>query len=223
MQFMMVAENGPEKFREWEDDFRDVYAYLESIEPPANPYPVDEKLAETGRVAFERVCSQCHGAYGDREAWPGVIVPIEDVQTDRARLDSLLPKQRGLYSDSWFGHDGELETVADPGGYVAPPLDGVWASGPYFHNGSVPTLWHVLHPQGRPAIWKRVGKEFDSARVGPLIEECKEIPTGALLDAREGRLYFDTRKFGKSAAGHNFPDALSEEEKTAVLEYLKTL
>jgi hypothetical protein len=40
---------------------------------------------------------------------------------------------------------------------------------------------------------------------------------------RERRKYFDTSKFGKSAAGHTFPDALDEAEKQAVLEYLKTL
>jgi hypothetical protein len=37
------------------------------------------------------------------------------------------------------------------------------------------------------------------------------------------RTFFDTQKPGKSAAGHDFPDALTEDEKTAVLEYLKTL
>ena len=40
-------------------------------------------------------------------------------------------------------------------GYLAPPLYGVWASSPYFHNGSVPTLRQVLKPGERPAIWKR--------------------------------------------------------------------
>jgi mono/diheme cytochrome c family protein len=223
MQFMMVAENGPEKFREWEADFRDIYAYLESLEAPEYPFAIDRKLAEQGRAAFERECSRCHGEYGEHESWPGTIVPIEEVQTDRVRLDALRPEQRRLYSESWFGHDGELETIADPRGYVAPPLDGVWASGPYFHNGSVPTLWHVLHPGERPAIWRRVGKEFDGERIGPAIEECKEIPRDALLDQRQARLYFDTRRFGKSAQGHLFPDQLSEDEKAAVLEYLKTL
>jgi hypothetical protein len=37
------------------------------------------------------------------------------------------------------------------------------------------------------------------------------------------RTYFDTRQPGKSAAGHDFPDVLTEAEKAAVLEYLKTL
>ena len=45
---------------------------------------------------------------------------------------------------------------AEDFGYLAPPLYGVWASSPYFHNGSVPTLRQVLHPEERPKIWKRL-------------------------------------------------------------------
>jgi mono/diheme cytochrome c family protein len=40
-------------------------------------------------------------------------------------------------------------------GYDTPPLYGVWASAPYFHNGSVPTIWDVLRPSDRPAVWQR--------------------------------------------------------------------
>ena len=40
-------------------------------------------------------------------------------------------------------------------GYVTPPLHGVWASAPYFHNGSVPTVWDVLKPADRPKVWRR--------------------------------------------------------------------
>ena len=170
MQFMLVKENGPLKFREWEDDFRDVYAYLQSLEAPEWPFDIDRDLAARGRVAFERVCSDCHGTYGKRETWPAKTVPIDEVGTDRVRLDSLTAPQRGSYSASWFGHFGEKEAIGRPAGYVAPPLDGVWASGPYFHNGSVPTLWHVLHPAERPKIWRRLDKEFDPNRVGPAME-----------------------------------------------------
>ena len=76
--------------------------------------------------------------------FPNKIVPIETVGTDPVRLSALTVGQRTLYSKSWFGQYGKEPFVADPGGYVAPPLDGIWASAPYFHNGSVPTLWHVL-------------------------------------------------------------------------------
>jgi mono/diheme cytochrome c family protein len=223
MQFMLVKENGPHKFREWEDDFRDVYAYLESLEAPKWPYEVDESLAARGRIAFERECADCHGTYGERATWPAKTVPLDELGTDRVRLDALNGPQRGSYSASWFGHFGEKESIRQPGGYVAPPLDGVWASGPYFHNGAVPTLWHVLHPAERPTIWRREGKAFDEQRVGPVIETSEELQPETLLDPPTLRTYFDTRRFGKSNAGHDYPSALSEQEKSAVLEYLKTL
>jgi hypothetical protein len=104
---------------------------------------------------------------------------------------------------------------------MAPPLDGVWASAPYFHNGSVPTLWHVLHPDDRPIVWHRESTGYDTTRVGFLIEELTEVPSS--VGVTERRRYFDTRYSGKSAAGHRFPDELTSEEKLAVLEYLKTL
>jgi hypothetical protein len=148
------------------------------------------------------------------------------VGTDRVRLDSLTAQERGQLNNSWFGHYGSdavgMEDRESPTGYVAPSLDGIWASAPYFHNGSVPTLWHVLHPGERPTVWRRTPSGYDDARVGLEVEELAEMPPGRLRSS-DRRTFFDTRKTGKSAAGHDFPDALTEDEKTAVLEYLKTL
>ena len=54
MQFIEITANGPEKFREWEDDFRHIEAYIESLEPPAYPLAIDRELAAEGRKAFNR-------------------------------------------------------------------------------------------------------------------------------------------------------------------------
>src|SRR5262245_23295065 len=70
MQFMLVPQNGPEKFRLWEEEFRDVFAFISSVEPPKYPYSIDEKLAERGRVTFSRVCAECHGMYGPGASYP---------------------------------------------------------------------------------------------------------------------------------------------------------
>ncbi|MBW3597914.1 MAG: c-type cytochrome [Planctomycetes bacterium] len=223
MQFVLVKENGPEKLRQWEDDFRDIYAYLMSIEAPEYPFEINEALAGRGERAFLKNCAECHGTYGDEETYPNRIVPIEEIGTDRVRLDALTAEARRRYDESWIAEFGRQETRLDPGGYLAPPLDGVWATAPYFHNGSIPTLWHVLHPSERPAIWRRTREDgYDRERVGPVIETFAELPPAA-YEPRERREYFDTTRFGKSAAGHHFPDALTEDEKHAVLEYLKTL
>jgi hypothetical protein len=101
-------------------------------------------------------------------------------------------------------------------------LDGIWASAPYLHNGSVPTLWHLLHPDERPTIWTRTEDGYDQSRVGLEATALEKLPA-TVTTAADRRRYFDTRLPGKSSAGHLFPNELSEDEKLAVLEYLKTL
>lgn len=221
MPFIMVRQNGPEKFRAWEQDFRDIYAYIESIEAPRYPFAIDRQLAERGEQVFVRSCVECHGTYGDDPTWPERRIPIDRVGTDPVRLTALSREHRVAYRDSWLADYGKSEILINPGGYVAPPLDGIWASAPYLHNGSVPTLWHLLHSDQRPTIWRRTPEGYDQQRVGLEIETFEGSPPATT--AREYREYFDTRFRGKSAAGHTFPDALSETEKQALLEYLKTL
>ncbi|HBB73446.1 MAG TPA: hypothetical protein DC048_03240 [Planctomycetaceae bacterium] len=224
MQFLLVKENGPERFREWEDDFRHIEAWIEGLDPPAWSGPLDEALAARGHEVFARHCAECHGTYGAARSYPERVVPIEVIGTDRARLDALTAGERRDLNASWFG-DGagaRLAERCEPAGYVAPPLDGVWATAPYLHNGSVPTLWHLLHPSERPLVWRRTPTGYDDERIGLVVESADEMPAERLVPATR-RTWFDTRRAGKSAGGHEFVDALDAAEKTAVLEYLKTL
>ncbi len=226
MQFTLVPENGPDFYREHENDFRNVFAFLSSLRAPKYDGPIDEDLAETGRHLFEQTCSRCHGTYGDDGgSYPNQMVSIDEIGTDPVRFEALPSEGRQKYADSWFaelGPGNSQETLVNPEGYVAPPLDGVWASPPYFHNGSVPTLWHVLHPEERPVVWRRSEEAIDRERVGFQIELAEKTPLFQ-PDVLIRRSYFDTRRFGKSASGHDYPDELNEAEKRAVLEYLKTL
>lgn len=222
MQFMMTPENGPEVFHNAEDDYQEISTWIESLEPPKYPFAIDQELASRGRELFNHNCAECHGTYGDGSAFPQKIVPIDEVGTDRARLDSLTPEMRAAYEMSWFSNYGEKKSIADPGGYVAQPLDGIWASAPYLHNGSVPTLWHLFHADQRPSVWQRTEDGYDQSRVGLEVVEMTDLPEG-VKSAKEKRKFFDTRLFGKSAQGHTFPEALAEDEKVAVIEYLKSL
>src|SRR5262245_14757353 len=223
MQFVLVPQNGPERLKAWEDDFKDILAYLESLTPPKWTRPVDAALAARGQVAFEKTCARCHGTYGATGTYPCRPVPIAEIGTDAVRHGAIPREERVRFAHSWLSGHRPEDVILDPVGYVAPPLDGVWASAPYFHNGSVPTLWHVLHPEARPAAWRvRSSTGFDAERVGLDVETAPAVPEG-VEDGWERRAWFDTTKAGKSAAGHMFPNALSEEDRRAVLEYLKTL
>ena len=222
MQFMLLPKNDRETLISWEDDFKDIQAWIESIEPPEYPFVINANLAEQGRVVFEANCSRCPGTYGLNGKYEQMLVPLAEVKTDPVRLQALNREHREWMRDGWMSRYGEDHVDVEPDGYVAPPLDGIWASAPYFHNGSVPTLWHVLHSADRPVVWKRTENGYDQQRVGLEVQEFNELPQSA-SSAHERRSYFDTRKSGKSAAGHTFPDALFESDKQALLEYLKTL
>ena len=173
-------------------------------------------------MAFEKNCAECHGTYGDAWTYPERVVPLAEIGTDPARLQALPPAAKAHYGETWFNHFGATPVDESSTGYVAPPLDGIWASAPYFHNGSVPTLEHLFHPNERPVVWRRSQDGYDTARVGLEVEAFDEVPEEAKT-AAERRHYFDTRQRGKSAAGHLFPERLTAEEKRAVIEYLKTL
>jgi len=222
LQFVMIPRNTGEKLREWESDFEDILAWIESLGPPRYPHAIDTTLAAEGKAVFEQNCARCHGTYGEHAKYPNLIVAREVVKTDPLRWRALSIEMRQSFEDGWLGHYGREKVINNPAGYVAPPLHGIWASAPYLHNGSVPTLWHVLHPDARPVVWQRTENGYDRERVGLEVATFAALPASVEDDA-ERRTYFDTRREGKSAAGHDFPSALSEADRRALLEYLKTL
>ncbi|MEP7274628.1 MAG: hypothetical protein ABI882_24275, partial [Acidobacteriota bacterium] len=115
-------------------------------------------------------------------------------------------------------------TEEEPVGYVAPPLDGVWATAPYFHNGSVPTIYGVLTKEARPKYYRRIGgaMEFDAKDVGFKLEVLPG-PASKELAPEARRRVIDTTLPGLGNDGHPFGFSLSEKEKRQVIEYLKSL
>lgn len=107
--------------------------------------------------------------------------------------------------------------------YAAPPLRGVWATAPYFHNGSVPTLEGVVNSSRRPKIFRVLGTErenYDTVAVGLKVESFDSAPAN-LPRADVARIY-DTTRAGMTNTGHLFGDALSEAERRDLLEFLKS-
>ncbi len=222
MQFTMGEPSG-EKIRSWEPDFKDVLAYLKSIPVPKYPLAIDKALAGSGEKVFTQTCSQCHGTYGPGGKYPNRVVPIDVVGTDRLRLTGLTREFRTYFSKTWFAANSS-HAEENPVGYVAPPLDGVWATAPYFHNGSVPTIYGVLTKEARPKYFRRIGgaTAFDSRDVGFKLEVLPG-PASKDLAPEARRRVIDTTLPGLGNEGHPFGFALSEKEKRQVIEYLKTL
>ena len=121
----------------------------------------------------------------------------------------------------------ELHAVAH---YRARPLDGVWATAPYLHNGSVPTLQDLLTPQHlRPKVFCAGSRQFDPVKVGLAQPEGGACGAYTRVDAGD---------IGNSNLGHSFEGAesdpkklpngiigpeLTDRERGALIEYLKTL
>jgi mono/diheme cytochrome c family protein len=223
MQFMLTPLNGPSDFHGEEQTFRDIQAFLLSLQPPKYPLPIDRALADKGETIFAATCARCHGTYGEKWTYPNRIVPLEEISTDRSRYDGLSKEFGDYFNRTWFAEESKGVFT---GGYQAPPLDGIWATAPYFHNGSVPTVYHVLNSKARPRIFTRSYKTdadaYDSVKLGWKVRELKEVPDSR-LSPYEKRKVYDTTQPGRGNSGHPFGDKLTEEERMAVIEYLKRL
>jgi mono/diheme cytochrome c family protein len=231
MQFMMSPLNPPAVFQREEATFRDVQAYLRSIEPPPYPLPIDHTLARRGEELFLKNCARCHGTYGKDWTYPNKIVPLAEIGTDPARFRGLSEAFGRYYNRSWFAREEEGWFVDDyPGkfsaGYQAPPLDGIWATAPYFHNGAVPTVYHVLNSKARPRVFTRSYRtnldDYDPVQLGWKIRVLDRA-ADRNLPPFEQRFIYDTTQPGRGNGGHTYGDKLTDEERRAVIEYLKTL
>ena len=203
--------------------FVDVRAWISSMPVPRYPWAIDQARAAEGKVVFDEVCARCHGTYGEGGSYPNLVIPIDEIGTDAtlaAGASQFAPEYVQWFKDSFWGETSRLEPQE---GYVPPPLDGIWATAPFFHNGSVPTLEAVLDTTKRPMHWSRTfdSTDYDQAAVG-----WKFTATGPQAsegNAQKRARIYDTTKLGYGNGGHDFGDVLLPEERTAVLEYLKTL
>jgi hypothetical protein len=224
MQFMMSPLNGPDAFKNSEADFKDIREFLLSIEPPKYPLPIDARLAERGEILFEANCARCHGTYGENWTYPSKVIPIDKIGTDRRRFDGLSRKFGDYYNKTWFTEEYK---ALPPVGYQAPPLDGLWATAPYFHNGSAPTVYDVLNSKARPKLFTRSYRTdldaYDPDKLGWKVQALKEPPDADRTPPIEMRKVYDTTKPGRGNGGHTYGDGLSDDERRAVIEYLKTL
>jgi mono/diheme cytochrome c family protein len=191
-----------------------------TLEPPVYPYAIDRSLAARGAPVYEQLCLACHGDHRFRDGVTsgdriGRVVRASEIRTDRHRLDSytaiFAATQYGLFPDSPY----RFRRFRKTDGYANHPLDGIWARAPYLHNGSVPTLRDLLEPAARrPAVFFRGYDVYDPVRVGFISSVAEE----------NGRRFFryDTVIPGNSNAGHDYGTTLPDEDKVAIVEYLKT-
>jgi hypothetical protein len=208
------------------EEFDDVVRYLR---PPPYPYAIDAALAEQGRQLFYSRsigCSRCHGVYDGNGTvrWPGVHT---NVGTDPGRRDIVSAGFIEAFRQSPLAEEGALV----PGrGYAATPLTGVWANYPYLHNGSVPTLYHLLGPESeRPKIFHVLAaRQFDQQHLGQILYanplHARLGEAELLRRFGEDRDWFNVLRPGSGNYGHDmWPRIKTDANRRALIEYLKTL
>lgn len=209
------------------DDLTRVLAWLRDWRTPRFPGPVDRELAGQGRDVYARACASCHGAYDDGletprlESFPNWS---GDVGTDRSRVEAFTPALAEAVSRTLQGM--ESLDAASTAVTAAPPLAGLWASAPYFTNGSVPTVRHLLEPETRPLRFQVGGHRLDMARLG-IAGEAGDgrswlYPEDYVPFSAPVEILTDTPGF--SSSGHdNEVRGLSASQRDALIEYLKLL
>jgi mono/diheme cytochrome c family protein len=200
------------------DSITRVADWLLDLTAPPYPYAINQDLAKQGEPLFANHCASCH-AFGSTKV--GQVTPLAEIGTDSGRYDSytyeFASNQYTLFTGiTYKGEDQRFTHFRKTDGYANHPLDGIWLRAPYLHNGSVPTLRALLEkPEDRPPVFYRGNDVYDPKNVGFVAD----------VVAEQDRTYFkyDTALPGNHNSGHLYGTELSEAEKEALVEYMKTL
>jgi mono/diheme cytochrome c family protein len=207
----------------------DAMRFLETYQSPQFPGKVNATLAQAGRSIYDARCAACHGSYDANVQhpklleFPNRLVPQEQLGTDATRWQVI---DTELLTGIEHSAIAKYIDANNTGGYVAPLLSGLWATAPYLHNGSVPTLWQLMHPDARPKQFLVGGHALDFMQVGIAgtlnSEGVWVYPTGYIPWSKP--VLFDTADPGRSNKGHEREfTALTEVENASLLEFLKLL
>lgn len=244
------------ELEEWmvqnDQTIQELTAAVFSTKPPRyeNFFGIEKiniEKARRGQAHYNISCKRCHGSY--LKGWEldeastlsaheqvatikltyHVQTPVRNVGTDPGRYEGM----NAFASDlNRLKISKTLGTVVIPQkGYVPPPLDGIWARWPYFHNNSVANLCELLTPSSKrvKSYWSGPAndkdRDFDQECVGyPLTHktpsEWKKNP----------EQFYDTSREGLSNSGHDIgifikdgKEIYSLNEKKEIIEFLKTL
>ncbi|MEO7271712.1 MAG: c-type cytochrome [Vicinamibacterales bacterium] len=192
--------------------------FISQLPPPLYPFAIDAAAAERGQAIFTQNCAACHRERNDN------VYPTDLIGTDPNRSRVLNADGLALFLRHFAASvPAEFDLIDAKGvkykphdiapadmlfdrsrpenqGYVTNALDGLWARSPYLHNGSVPTVYHVLVPSSRPEKFVRGAVSYDKKNVGfdwdpaRLTAYRAAYPTAAT---------FDTAWDGASRFGHD--------------------
>jgi hypothetical protein len=210
---------------------------------PEEYFPaIDQNLSERGSRLYTDHCTSCHDA-GHRSPSSGLMEypafdvaelgtdstyltnfkePVGDLSFAVAMEQVLSRLETEFYREQKIDEPTQLKWEPEsrrpgywesPATYPARSLEGVWTTAPYLHNNSVPTLYDLLLPASeRPKKFFVGTREYDPKRIG-FRYDAESNPKGFELD---------TSLKGNSNAGHEYATTISDADRWALVEFLKT-
>jgi mono/diheme cytochrome c family protein len=203
--------------------------FIDNLPPPAYPFPsVDLARAREGKAIFRETCASCHTPrnetiYPARQLGVDPNRTMVNTSVSRYGLTALVTEACAIYGlnnqgqpgADWCVPEGDWEARLDEyfrdtprrvaegtAGYKADMLHGIWAQAPYLHNGSVPTLAHLVCSTTRPQRFLRGNLHYDESLVGfewADRPQARYSPNDTIL-VKE----YDTTVPGKANTGHTF-------------------
>lgn len=207
----------------------------------------DLESAKRGQKHFEKMCTKCHGKYEKNwdKANNKYMSMNELLQTSKVDYPKQTEvKDVGTDPNRYLGMQSLLVlnnlriskkngvVIKTQKGYVPPPLVGIWARWPYFHNNSIPSLCALFTPpELRPIVYysrPAANKDIDFDK------DCNGYPDSSSYSALEKlkrkKYKYDTRNDGMHNSGHyekifrkDGKEVLTFEEKKDLIRFLQTL
>ena len=204
------AENGAKLFKEH------CIKCHQLLEPGKDAPDINTKLAEVGTdpIRAARFADKLpKGKFAGMYFFEAIQLVIGKIKDKAYEDNNITQDQQKAFSKGRANH--WRAPKADQGEslvYAARPLAAIWATAPYLHNGSVPTLDDLLKPaKDRPKTFYVGSREYDPQKLGYVRH----------VEAKEDN--FDTSKPGNQNIGHEYGTSLTKTERDDLLEYLKDL
>ena len=167
-------------------------------------FPFPPKLPNPNSGVWQAIRKDLENLFSDSERAPDLVSLLDPkVRADlRSHVESRLANM--------------FKVPGEPRAYESRVLHGIWATAPYLHNGSVPNLWELLLPPDQRKPFFMVGsKAYDRVNVGYVTDSSP---------FKDGKLVVGSgAEPGNSNAGHDFGKDLTDDERWALIEYLKQL
>ena len=194
--------------------------WIWTLPPPTYPYPVDQALAAAGRRSTSSTAPSATPTADSATASSRARASARSSRSTRSApigTGSIPTRRRSPPTSTGCipSRRTASRTSGRRNGYANQPLDGIWLRGPYLHNGSVPTLRDLLDPPDAAAEGVLPRQRRVRSAEGRIRLECAG-------GRRQAFTRYDTRVPGNSNSGHVYGTTLSDDDKRAIVEYLKT-